>query len=105
MGRTDPDDWAAVRRAGRAAGRSRRPCHRHRHLDRGAPAMSFDGLPVPVIDHTGAGDGAPDAVLHLLAPIGFGRAISGDLVAAERREWWIGNVKGAYAACTIAQTP
>jgi len=66
--------------------------------------MSFDGLPVPVIDNTRAGDGAPDAVLQLLAPIGFGRAICGDLVAAERREWWIGNGKGAYAAGTIAQS-
>ena len=55
--------------------------------------MSFDGLPVPVIDHTGAGDGAPDAVLQRLAPIGFGREICGDLAAAERREWWIGNGK------------
>ena len=66
--------------------------------------MSFDGLPIPVIDHTGAEDGAPNAVLLRLAPIGFGRAICGDLVAAERREWWIGNGKGAYAAGTIAQT-
>src|SRR5438128_4898466 len=104
MGRTDPDDWAAVRRAGRAAARSRRPCNRHRHLEPGALAMSFDGLPIPVIDHTGAEDGAPNAVLLRLAPIGFGRAICGDLVAAERREWWIGNGKGAYAAGTIAQT-
>src|SRR5216683_2056379 len=104
MGRTDPNDWAAVPRAGRAAARSRRPCHPHRHPERGAIAMSFDGLPVPVIDNTRAGDGAPDAVLQLLAPIGFGRAICGDLTAAERREWWIGNGKGAYAAGTIAQS-
>ena len=66
--------------------------------------MSFDGLPVPVIDHGEAEDDAPDAVLQLLAPIGFGRVICGDLVEAERREWWIGNGKGAYAAGTIAQT-
>src|SRR6266568_536462 len=104
MGRTDLNDWAAVRRAGRAAARSRRPCNRHRHLERGALAMSFGGLPIPVIDHTGAGDGAPNAVFLRLAPIGFGRAICGDLVAAERREWWIGNGKGAYAAGTIAQS-
>src|SRR5713226_7803328 len=104
MGRTDPNDWAAVPRAGRAAARSRRPCHPHRHPERGAIAMSFDGLPVPVIDNTRAGDGAPDAVLRLLAPIGFGRAICGDLGAAERREWWIGNGNGAYAAGTVAQS-
>ena len=60
--------------------------------------MSFDGLPVPVIAHTGAGDGAPDMVLQRPAPIGFGRAICGDLDAAERREWWISNAKGSYAA-------
>jgi hypothetical protein len=41
-------------------------------------------------------------VLRLLAAIGFGRAICGDRVAAERREWWIGNGKGPYAVGTIA---
>ncbi len=36
--------------------------------------------------------------------IGFGRAICGDLGQAERREWWLGNGLGAYAAGTIAGT-
>ena len=46
---------------------------------------------------------APDA-LERLAPIRFGREICGDLMAIERREWWIGNGRGAYAAGTIALT-
>jgi len=33
-----------------------------------------------------------------------GRAICGDLGQAERREWWLGNGLGAYAAGTIAGT-
>ena len=66
--------------------------------------MSFDGLAIPAIDRRGARDGAPDAVLQRLAPIGCGREICGDLAAAERREWWIGNGSGAYAAGTIAQS-
>jgi predicted glycogen debranching enzyme len=32
----------------------------------------------------------------------FGRDICGDLAQAERREWWLGNGLGAYAAGTIA---
>src|SRR5262249_44235846 len=36
------------------------------------------------------------------AAIRFGREICGDLAAAERREWWIGNGRGAYAAGTVA---
>jgi len=32
----------------------------------------------------------------------FGRAICGDLIQAERREWWLSNGLGAYAAGTIA---
>jgi len=32
----------------------------------------------------------------------FGRAICGDLAQAERREWWLGNGLGAYAAGTLA---
>lgn len=35
-------------------------------------------------------------------PIRFTRAICGDLVQAERREWWIANGLGAYAGGTIA---
>ncbi len=36
--------------------------------------------------------------------IRFGRAICGDLGQAERREWWLGNGLGAYAADTVAGT-
>src|ERR671934_1215262 len=36
------------------------------------------------------------------APIRFTRAICGDLVQAERREWWIANGLGGYAGGTIA---
>ena len=46
---------------------------------------------------------AADA-LERLAPIRFGREICGNLAAAERREWWIGNGRGAYAVGTIALT-
>jgi predicted glycogen debranching enzyme len=42
--------------------------------------------------------------LQRLMPIRFGREICGDLAVAERREWWIGNGRGAYAAGTIAQS-
>ncbi len=42
--------------------------------------------------------------LARLAPIRFGRAICGDLAAAERREWWIANGRGGYAGGTVAQT-
>lgn len=34
--------------------------------------------------------------------IRFGRAVCGVLAAAERREWWLTNGRGAYAAGTIA---
>ncbi len=36
--------------------------------------------------------------------IRFGREICGDLVQAERREWWLSNGVGGYAAGTIAGT-
>ena len=36
--------------------------------------------------------------------IGFGRSICGDLQQAERREWWLANGLGGYAAGTIAGT-
>jgi predicted glycogen debranching enzyme len=39
-----------------------------------------------------------------VAPIRFGRAICGRLAEAERREWWIANGVGGYAAGTIAGT-
>lgn len=35
-------------------------------------------------------------------PIRFGREICGDLTQAERREWWLANGLGGYAAGTIA---
>jgi len=34
--------------------------------------------------------------------LGFGRAICGDLVQAECREWWLANGLGGYAGGTIA---
>jgi len=42
----------------------------------------------------------------LAAPnlVRFGRGICGDLREAERREWWVANGLGAYAAGTIAGT-
>lgn len=36
--------------------------------------------------------------------IRFGREICGDLAQAERREWWLANGLGSYAAGTIAGT-
>ena len=36
--------------------------------------------------------------------VGFGRDICGDLAQAERREWWLANGLGGYAAGTIAGT-
>jgi predicted glycogen debranching enzyme len=43
-----------------------------------------------------------DDPLARLAPIAFGPEQLGDLEAAERREWWLGNGRGAYAAGTTA---
>ncbi len=40
--------------------------------------------------------------LARLAPIAFGLEALDDLAAAERREWWLGNGRGAYAAGTVA---
>src|ERR1700751_3190136 len=37
--------------------------------------------------------------------IRFGRAICGDLDQAERREWWLANGLGGFAAGTIAGGP
>src|ERR1700691_4330472 len=37
-----------------------------------------------------------------LAPIAFGPETLGDLAAAERREWWLANGRGGYAAGTTA---
>ena len=36
--------------------------------------------------------------------IRFGREICGELAQAERREWWLANGLGAYAAGTVAGT-
>jgi Glycogen debranching enzyme N terminal len=36
--------------------------------------------------------------------IRFGREICGNLADAERREWWLANGLGAYAAGTLAGT-
>ena len=36
--------------------------------------------------------------------IRMGRAVCGDLAQAERREWWLGNGRGAYAGGTVAGT-
>ncbi len=44
----------------------------------------------------------PPDPLARLPPIRFGRAVCGDLAAAERREWWIANGRGGYAGGTIA---
>jgi predicted glycogen debranching enzyme len=44
----------------------------------------------------------PPDPLARLAPIRFGRAVCGDLAAAERHEWWIANGRGGYAGGTIA---
>src|ERR1051326_8291050 len=63
--------------------------------------MSADGsLPIEL----GYSEPLPGDHLQRLAPIRFGRETCGDLEAAEQREWWIGNGRGAYAAGTVAMT-
>jgi glycogen debranching enzyme len=47
-------------------------------------------------------DDQSDAIMS--GTIRFGRAVCGDLASAERREWWIANGRGGYAAGTIAGT-
>ena len=42
--------------------------------------------------------------MSLPDPIRFGREVCGDLAAAERREWWLANGRGGFAAGTIAGT-
>ncbi|MEZ5583453.1 MAG: glycogen debranching enzyme N-terminal domain-containing protein [Candidatus Competibacteraceae bacterium] len=42
--------------------------------------------------------------VSLPVAIRFGRAVCGDLIQAERREWWLANGLGAYAAGTVAGT-
>src|SRR5947207_1088696 len=63
--------------------------------------MSADGSLSMEFDHSEwlSGD-----AFERIAPIRFGRETCGDLQAAERREWWIGNGRGAYAAGTVALT-
>ena len=41
---------------------------------------------------------------HPVEVVGFGREICGDLAQAERREWWLSNGLGGYAAGTVAGT-
>jgi 4-alpha-glucanotransferase len=43
-------------------------------------------------------------VLSLPSYIRFGREICGDLAQGERREWWLSNGLGGYAAGTVAGT-
>jgi predicted glycogen debranching enzyme len=43
----------------------------------------------------------PDPLARLLQ-IRFSREVCGDLAAAERREWWLANGRGGYAAGTVA---
>lgn len=40
--------------------------------------------------------------MNLPDVVRFGREICGELLAAERREWWLANGRGAYAAGTVA---
>ena len=61
--------------------------------------MSADGSLLTQLDYPNSPAADPSAKL---APIRFGRETCGDLGAAERREWWIGNGLGAYAAGTVA---
>src|SRR5271166_3221889 len=63
--------------------------------------MTADGPLVPPLDLSRAVTADP---LERLAPIRLGRETCGDLAAAERREWWIGNGLGGYAAGTVAST-
>lgn len=44
----------------------------------------------------------PSSKVHLPEIVRFGRDICSDLQQAERREWWLGNGLGGYAAGTVA---
>jgi hypothetical protein len=68
--------------------------------------MNADGYTVmrDGITARGSTGAAADVLLDRLMAIRFGRDICGDLAAAERREWWVGNGRGAYAAGTLALT-
>ena len=63
--------------------------------------MRADGPLLPPLDQP---RGVAAEPLERLAPIRFGRETCGDLAAAERREWWVGNGLGGYAAGTVAST-
>lgn len=45
---------------------------------------------------------APEPVVPLPSVVRFGREICGTLEQAERREWWLANGRGSYAAGTLA---
>jgi glycogen debranching enzyme len=45
---------------------------------------------------------APAPAAGLPQPVHFGREVCGQLDQAERREWWLTNGRGAYAAGTVA---
>jgi glycogen debranching enzyme len=49
-------------------------------------------------------DPEPQGFPSLLQTSTLGRAVCGPLAQAERREWWLGNGRGAYAAGTVAGT-
>ena len=40
---------------------------------------------------------------ELPCEVHFGREVCGDLQQAERREWWLSNGRGAYAAGTVTE--
>ena len=48
------------------------------------------------------GSDQPAVALDVPRLVRFGRAVCGDLDQAERREWWLANGLGGYAAGTIA---
>src|SRR5437660_11244405 len=58
--------------------------------------------PKPSEKGAGAEVRPPGRAIAVPWPIRFTRAICGDLGQAERREWWIANGLGGYAAGTIA---
>ena len=63
--------------------------------------MRVDGSLLPPLDLPRGVTAEP---FERLAPIRLGRETCGDLAAAERREWWVGNGLGGYAAGTVAST-
>jgi predicted glycogen debranching enzyme len=66
-------------------------------VDTAATQVRPDRHPNPLPDRRS--EPVPDP---LPAPVHFGRAICGDLEQAERREWWLTNGLGSYAAGTLA---